>query len=168
MQVSPPPPPNHITNCPADRDRERGRGDRDRDRDRDCSPDRSTPLLNTHHNHPANHPLANHAPPPVNHHHTAAVAGSNTNSSSSNSNNNNNSLSAATGGGASLGPHPPGNHPVRAAPLASPRTHMRETTKDIVTAVTHQDINGLNAVSTVALKDIDVQMTALSGYETYV
>ena len=44
----------------------------------------------------------------------------------------------------------------------------RETTKDIVTAVTHHDINGMNAVSTVALKDIDVQMTALSGYETYV
>ena len=44
----------------------------------------------------------------------------------------------------------------------------RETTKDIVTAVTHHDINGLNAVSTVALKDIDVQMSALSGYETYV
>ena len=62
----------------------------------------------------------------------------------------------------------PGNHPLRSAPLASPRTHLRETTKDIVTAVTHHDINGLNAVSTVALKDIDVQMTALSGYETYV
>jgi len=56
----------------------------------------------------------------------------------------------------------------RAAPMASPRTHLRETTKDIVTAVTHHDINGLNAVSTVALKDIDVQMSALSGYETYV
>ena len=46
--------------------------------------------------------------------------------------------------------------------------NSRETTKDIVTAVTHHDINGMNAVSTVALKDIDVQMTALSGYETYV
>ena len=46
--------------------------------------------------------------------------------------------------------------------------YFRETTKDIVTAVTHHDINGLNAVSTVALKDIDVQMSALSGYETYV
>lgn len=35
-----------------------------------------------------------------------------------------------------------------------------------VTAVTHQDING---VSTVAMKDLDsVQMTAMSGYETYV
>jgi hypothetical protein len=45
---------------------------------------------------------------------------------------------------------------------------LGETTKDIVTAVTHHDINGLNAVSTVALKDIDVQMSALSGYETYV
>jgi len=66
-------------------------------------------------------------------------------------------------------------------PLTSPRTHMRETTKDMVTAVTthhhqlsqhrhHHDINGLTnaVVSTVALKDIDVQMTALSGYETYV
>jgi len=62
---------------------------------------------------------------------------------------------------------PPMGHG-RAAPMASPRTHLRETTKDIVTAVTHHDINGLNAVSTVALKDIDVQMSALSGYETYV
>jgi len=67
-----------------------------------------------------------------------------------------------------LNRHNPGNHPLRSAPLASPRTHLRETTKDIVTAVTHHDINGMNAVSTVALKDIDVQMTALSGYETYV
>jgi hypothetical protein len=35
----------------------------------------------------------------------------------------------------------------------------------------HHDVNGLTTnavVSTVALKDIDVQMTALSGYETYV
>jgi hypothetical protein len=64
-------------------------------------------------------------------------------------------------------PMPPIGHG-RAAPMASPRTHLRETTKDIVTAVTHHDINGLNAVSTVALKDIDVQMSALSGYETYV
>ena len=40
--------------------------------------------------------------------------------------------------------------------------------RDVVTAVTHQDINGMNAVSTVALKDVDVQMTSLSGYETYV
>jgi len=61
-----------------------------------------------------------------------------------------------------------GNHPLRSAPIASPRTHLRETTKDIVTAVTHHDINGMNAVSTVALKDVDVQMSALSGYETYV
>ena len=58
--------------------------------------------------------------------------------------------------------------PVRSAPMASPRTHLRETTKDIMTAVTHHDINGMNAVSTVALKDIDVQMSSLSGYETYV
>jgi hypothetical protein len=63
---------------------------------------------------------------------------------------------------------PEANPPLRAAPMASPRTHLRETTKDIVTAVTHHDINGMNAVSTVALKDIDVQMSALSGYETYV
>lgn len=61
------------------------------------------------------------------------------------------------------------NPPVRSQPLTSPRTHLRETTKDIVTAVTHhQDINGVNAVNTIALKDIDVQMSALSGYETYV
>ena len=39
---------------------------------------------------------------------------------------------------------------------------------DVVTAVTHHDINGMNAVSTVAVKDVDVQMTSLSGYETYV
>ena len=58
--------------------------------------------------------------------------------------------------------------PLRTAPLTSPHSHSRETTKDIVTAVTHQDINGMNAVSTVAVKDVDVQMTALSGYETYV
>jgi len=59
--------------------------------------------------------------------------------------------------------------PQRSAPLSSPRTHLRETTKDIVTAVTHQDVNGMSAaVNTVALKDMDVQMSALSGYETYV
>ena len=40
--------------------------------------------------------------------------------------------------------------------------------QDVVTAVTHHDINGMTAVSTVALKDVDVQMTSLSGYETYV
>ena len=46
----------------------------------------------------------------------------------------------------------------------------RETTRDFVTAVAHSsDINGVSAaVNTVALKDIDVQMSALSGYETYV
>ena len=39
-------------------------------------------------------------------------------------------------------------------------------TKDSVTTVTHQDINGVN---TVALKDLDhAQMTQMSGYETYV
>ena len=58
--------------------------------------------------------------------------------------------------------------PQRSVPLRSPRTNLRETTKDIVTAVTHQDINGVSAVNTVALKDIDVQLSALSGYETYV
>ena len=58
--------------------------------------------------------------------------------------------------------------PQRSVPITSPRTHLRET-RDIVTAVTHhQDINGVNAVNTIALKDIDVQMSALSGYETYV
>jgi hypothetical protein len=62
-------------------------------------------------------------------------------------------------------PNTPPMPPQRSVPLTSPRTHLRETTKDIVTAVTHQDINGVN---TVALKDIDVQMTSMSGYETYV
>ena len=67
-----------------------------------------------------------------------------------------------------LPPTPP-MPPQRSAPLTSPRTHVRETTKDIVTAVAHSDINGLSsAVNTVALKDIDIQLTALSGYETYV
>ena len=65
-------------------------------------------------------------------------------------------------------PSTPPMPPQRSMPLSSPRTHLRETTKDIVTAVTHQDINGVSAVNTVTLKDIDVQMTALSGYETYV
>ena len=36
------------------------------------------------------------------------------------------------------------------------------------TTVTHQDVNGVPVTNTVNLKDIDVQMTALSGYETYV
>ncbi len=63
----------------------------------------------------------------------------------------------------------PAPQPQRSAPLTSPRTHVRDATKDIVTAVTHhQDVNGVNAVNTIALKDIDVQMSALSGYETYV
>ncbi len=54
--------------------------------------------------------------------------------------------------------------------LSSPRTHVRESTNNMVTAVTHQkDVNGISgAVNTIALKDIDVQMSALSGYETYV
>ena len=47
------------------------------------------------------------------------------------------------------------------------RAH-RDVGKDVVTAVTHHDINGMNSVSTVAVKDVDVQMTSLSGYETYV
>lgn len=54
------------------------------------------------------------------------------------------------------------------AKLSSPRSYMHETTKDIVTAVTHKDINGMSTVNTIALKDIDVQMTQLCGYETYV
>ena len=65
-------------------------------------------------------------------------------------------------------PASPPMPPQRSIPLRSPRTNLRETTKDIVTAVTHQDINGVSAVNTVALKDIDVQLSALSGYETYV
>ena len=47
----------------------------------------------------------------------------------------------------------------RTAPLRT----LREKERDVV--VTHQDINGVN---TVALKELDVQMTAMSGYETYV
>ena len=65
-------------------------------------------------------------------------------------------------------PGSPPMPPQRSVPLRSPRTNLRETTKDIVTAVTHQDINGVSAVNTVALKDMDVQLSALSGYETYV
>ena len=54
-------------------------------------------------------------------------------------------------------------------PLLSKHSReVREVARDVVTAVTHHDINGLNAVSTVALKDVDVQMSSLSGYETYV
>ena len=45
---------------------------------------------------------------------------------------------------------------------------LGRNSKDVVTAVTHHDINGMNTVSTVAVKDVDVQMTSLSGYETYV
>ena len=65
-------------------------------------------------------------------------------------------------------PGSPPMPPQRSVPLRSPRTNLRETTKDIVTAVTHQDINGVSAVNTVALKDMDVQLSALSGYETFV
>ena len=49
--------------------------------------------------------------------------------------------------------------------------HRELPSKDVVTcAVTHQDINGMSAVSTVAVKTEGdgVQMSALSGYETYV
>ena len=49
--------------------------------------------------------------------------------------------------------------------------HRELPSKDVVTcAVTHQDINGMSAVSTVAVKETGdgVQMSALSGYETYV
>ena len=80
---------------------------------------------------------------------------------------------------------PPGHHPpaplrirwaVPLPPHSSVRTHYyrfsvrghRDQGKDVVTAVTHHDINGMNSVSTVAVKDVDVQMTSLSGYETYV
>ena len=49
---------------------------------------------------------------------------------------------------------------------------MNSTDKssECMQAVAHSsDINGVSAaVNTVALKDIDVQMSALSGYETYV
>ena len=53
-------------------------------------------------------------------------------------------------------PPPPSR---RTAPLRT----LREKERDVV--VTHQDINGVN---TVALKELDVQMTQMSGYETYV
>ena len=53
-------------------------------------------------------------------------------------------------------PAPPSR---RTAPLRT----LREKERDVV--VTHQDINGVN---TVALKELDVQMTQMSGYETYV
>ncbi|CAB4058699.1 unnamed protein product [Lepeophtheirus salmonis] len=56
--------------------------------------------------------------------------------------------------------------PHRPMPITSPRTHIRESNNDIVTAVTHHDINGVN--STVTLKDIDVKMASITGYETYV
>ena len=78
-------------------------------------------------------------------------------------------LYAPTTGAAALPPAlTPPMPPQRSAPLASPRTHLRDATKDIVTAVTHQDINGVSAVNTIALKDVSVEMSALSGYETYV
>lgn len=78
------------------------------------------------------------------------------------------SLPLTSIGGAGTGCMDPSAPSLRSVPLTSPRTQLREATKDIVTAVTHHDINGVNAVNTVALKDIDVQMSALSGYETYV
>ena len=66
-------------------------------------------------------------------------------------------------------PAPP---PVEARLCSSPPS-LKDATpllsrQDVVTAVTHHDINGMTAVSTVALKDVEVQMTSLSGYETYV
>ena len=60
-----------------------------------------------------------------------------------------------------VGPTPPKQLPVQAQRRTAPLRTLRE--KDVV--VTHQDINGVN---TVALKDLDVQMTQMSGYETYV
>ena len=54
---------------------------------------------------------------------------------------------------------PPAPPSRRTAPLRT----LREKERDVV--VTHQDINGVN---TVALKELDVQMTQMSGYETYV
>ena len=56
-------------------------------------------------------------------------------------------------------PQPPAPPSRRTAPLRT----LREKERDVV--VTHQDINGVN---TVALKELDVQMTQMSGYETYV
>ena len=71
-----------------------------------------------------------------------------------------------------LEPAPPVAPPVEARLCSSPPS-LKDATpllsrQDVVTAVTHHDINGMTAVSTVALKDVDVQMTSLSGYETYV
>ena len=70
------------------------------------------------------------------------------------------------------GPAPVVESRVVVCPPASPPS-LKDATPllsrhDVVTAVTHHDINGMTAVSTVALKDVDVQMTSLSGYETYV
>ena len=69
-----------------------------------------------------------------------------------------------------LPPHPAAAVSAAASsvqPQQQRRTALRTVReKDVVTTVTHQDINGVN---TVALKDLDVQMTAgMSGYETYV
>jgi hypothetical protein len=60
--------------------------------------------------------------------------------------------------------------PLRSAPLTSPMTHLRETTKDMVLAVAQSDMNGLSAaVNLVTLKDsVDFSLAALAGYETYV
>ncbi len=61
--------------------------------------------------------------------------------------------------------------PTRQMQQPSSRRALRtlvEQKQDVVTqatVVTHQDINGVN---TVAMKDLDVQMSAMSGYETYV
>ena len=68
---------------------------------------------------------------------------------------------------------PPYPEPSEEVRLETPLLSRQETPRssqgrDVVTAVTHHDINGMSAVSTVALKDVDVQMTSLTGYETYV
>ena len=66
--------------------------------------------------------------------------------------------------------HPAGSNSKSVYSISEILPQRRETTRDFVTAVAHSsDINGVSAaVNTVALKDIDVQMSALSGYETYV
>jgi len=54
-------------------------------------------------------------------------------------------------------------------PLRVPSSRDRGA-GDLMTAVAHaqQDVNGVKSVNTIALKDIDVQMSNISGYETYV
>ena len=78
-------------------------------------------------------------------------------------------------GGPALAMHPlPPSSSSRAPPV--PPLRGKESTLAVssaggsggATTVTHQDVNGVPVTNTVNLKDIDVQMTALSGYETYV